>query len=161
MNSIVTAFSDSPCHLPNKFAAVTLKNVVPHSLATAFANSVLPVPGGPYNKMPCPCSPVNIHVKLLYLTVVQFQIFCFIGIIVRLRFTCHCHILLCIWLLIYLLILSDTDIYKTTLHEQQISTVGSVATICSFSSFLFWLMACNSTCLLLVFHLIRELSLQG
>jgi hypothetical protein len=32
--------------------AVTLKNVVPHSVATAFASMVLPVPGGPNIKTP-------------------------------------------------------------------------------------------------------------
>jgi hypothetical protein len=31
---------------------LTLKNVVPHSVATAFASSVFPVPGGPYNNTP-------------------------------------------------------------------------------------------------------------
>ena len=30
----------------------TLKNVVPHSVATAFASSVLPVPGGPVINTP-------------------------------------------------------------------------------------------------------------
>jgi hypothetical protein len=31
---------------------VTLKNVVPHSVATAFASIVLPVPGGPNIRTP-------------------------------------------------------------------------------------------------------------
>lgn len=31
----------------------TLKNVHPHSVATALANMVLPVPGGPNNITPC------------------------------------------------------------------------------------------------------------
>ena len=30
-----------------------LKKVVPHSVATALASSVFPVPGGPYRRMPC------------------------------------------------------------------------------------------------------------
>ena len=29
-----------------------LKNVVLHSVATAFASIVFPVPGGPYNRIP-------------------------------------------------------------------------------------------------------------
>jgi len=32
--------------------AEILKNVVLHSVATALAKSVLPVPGGPYNSKP-------------------------------------------------------------------------------------------------------------
>ena len=32
--------------------ALMLKKVVLHSVATAFASMVLPVPGGPYKRMP-------------------------------------------------------------------------------------------------------------
>ena len=42
----LTNFSDSPLYLDPKVEALTLKNVVLHSVATAFANNVLPVPGG-------------------------------------------------------------------------------------------------------------------
>ena len=34
-------------------AALMLMNAAPDSLAIAFASSVLPVPGGPYSRMPC------------------------------------------------------------------------------------------------------------
>jgi len=37
----------SPRHLEANVADETLKNVVPHSVATAFAKRVFPVPGGP------------------------------------------------------------------------------------------------------------------
>ena len=46
-NSSLTSFSDSPRYFEVKVDEVTLKNVVPHSVATAFANIVFPVPGGP------------------------------------------------------------------------------------------------------------------
>jgi hypothetical protein len=46
-NSIRTSFSDSPWYFDVKVDEETLKKVVPHSVATAFANIVLPVPGGP------------------------------------------------------------------------------------------------------------------
>jgi hypothetical protein len=42
-----TMRSLSPRHLDAKVADDTLKKVVPHSVATAFAKSVFPVPGGP------------------------------------------------------------------------------------------------------------------
>ena len=42
-----TSFSDSPLYLDVRVEEDTLKNVVPHSVATAFASIVLPVPGGP------------------------------------------------------------------------------------------------------------------
>lgn len=47
-----TSFSDSPRHLLVKLELETLKNVVPHSVATALAKRVLPVPGGPTIKTP-------------------------------------------------------------------------------------------------------------
>lgn len=36
-----------------RVAEETLKNVVLHSLATAFASIVFPVPGGPNSRTPC------------------------------------------------------------------------------------------------------------
>ncbi len=40
----LTSFSESPRHLLTILDAEMLKNVVLHSVATAFANNVLPVP---------------------------------------------------------------------------------------------------------------------
>ena len=53
--SSLTSFSDSPRYLEVSVEEETLKKVVPHSVATALASRVLPVPGGPtintpYNK---------------------------------------------------------------------------------------------------------------
>ena len=48
----LTSFSESPLHLLTILDADILKNVVLHSVATALANNVLPVPGGPYNNKP-------------------------------------------------------------------------------------------------------------
>jgi hypothetical protein len=45
-----TIFSDYPFHLLAKLEADTLKNML--SAATALANNVLPVPGGPNNRIP-------------------------------------------------------------------------------------------------------------
>lgn len=62
-NSSLTSFSESPRYLEVRVEEETLKNVVPHSVATAFANIVFPVPGGPTistpfhgRRMPCECS---------------------------------------------------------------------------------------------------------
>ena len=44
--------SDSPRYLDASVLLEMLKNVVPHSVATAFASMVLPVPGGPNIKTP-------------------------------------------------------------------------------------------------------------
>ena len=46
-NRIRTNFSDSPLYFEVRVDELTLKNVVPHSVATALANIVFPVPGGP------------------------------------------------------------------------------------------------------------------
>lgn len=46
-NNSRTSFSDSPLYFDVNVEDETLKNVVPHSVATAFASIVLPVPGGP------------------------------------------------------------------------------------------------------------------
>lgn len=45
--SNLTSFSDSPRYLEVSVDEETLKKVVPHSVATAFASIVFPVPGGP------------------------------------------------------------------------------------------------------------------
>ncbi|KVH93003.1 hypothetical protein Ccrd_004955 [Cynara cardunculus var. scolymus] len=47
-----TIRSLSPRHFEAKLAEDTLKNVVPHSVATALASSVFPVPGGPNIRTP-------------------------------------------------------------------------------------------------------------
>ncbi|GAV04619.1 hypothetical protein RvY_14880 [Ramazzottius varieornatus] len=47
-----TSFSDSPRYLDVSVEEDTLKKVVPHSVATALASIVLPVPGGPTIKTP-------------------------------------------------------------------------------------------------------------
>lgn len=47
-----TSFSDSPLYLEVSVEEDTLKKVVPHSVATALANMVFPVPGGPTIKTP-------------------------------------------------------------------------------------------------------------
>lgn len=46
-NNRRTSFSDSPLYLEVRVEEETLKKVVPHSVATALASIVLPVPGGP------------------------------------------------------------------------------------------------------------------
>ena len=47
LSGMLTSFSESPRHLLTRVDAEMLKKVVLHSVATAFASSVLPVPGGP------------------------------------------------------------------------------------------------------------------
>merc|ERR550534_1471613 len=48
-----TSFSDSPNHLDTKSDEETEKNVeLSASVATAFAKYDLPVPGGPYSRIP-------------------------------------------------------------------------------------------------------------
>jgi hypothetical protein len=42
----------SPRHFEASVAEETLKNVVPHSVATALASNVFPVPGGPNIRTP-------------------------------------------------------------------------------------------------------------
>mmetsp|Transcript_403 Transcript_403/g.823 ORF Transcript_403/g.823 Transcript_403/m.823 type:complete len:369 (+) Transcript_403:194-1300(+) len=51
-NSTRASFSDSPRHLLTIVLADTLKKVTWHSVATAFASMVFPVPGGPKSKIP-------------------------------------------------------------------------------------------------------------
>mmetsp|Transcript_18488 Transcript_18488/g.61937 ORF Transcript_18488/g.61937 Transcript_18488/m.61937 type:complete len:206 (+) Transcript_18488:586-1203(+) len=50
--SAATAFSSSPYHLEVISDKVTLRKRAPASVATAFASSVLPVPGGPERSTP-------------------------------------------------------------------------------------------------------------
>ena len=45
-------FTLSPLHLLTILLALMLKKVVLHSVATALANNVFPVPGGPYSNNP-------------------------------------------------------------------------------------------------------------
>lgn len=52
LNSILTSFSPSPCHLLVRVAAEMLKKVALASLDRAFASMVLPLPGGPYRSSP-------------------------------------------------------------------------------------------------------------
>ena len=47
-----TMRSDSPRYLDASVDTLMLKKVVPHSVATARASSVLPVPGGPKSSTP-------------------------------------------------------------------------------------------------------------
>ena len=51
-NKVFINFSDSPIHLLIKDDALILKKVHLHSVATALASIVLPLPGGPYSKIP-------------------------------------------------------------------------------------------------------------
>mmetsp|Transcript_4290 Transcript_4290/g.5123 ORF Transcript_4290/g.5123 Transcript_4290/m.5123 type:complete len:210 (+) Transcript_4290:675-1304(+) len=51
-NKLRTSRSDSPCHLETRSEEDTEKNVESASVATAFAKYDLPVPGGPYNRIP-------------------------------------------------------------------------------------------------------------
>lgn len=52
LNNYLINFSDSPIHLLTKSADETEKKVPSHSVAQALARKDLPVPGGPYNKIP-------------------------------------------------------------------------------------------------------------
>lgn len=51
-NKSRTSFSDSPLYFDVKVDEETLKKVVLHSVATAFASIVFPVPGGPTIRTP-------------------------------------------------------------------------------------------------------------
>lgn len=55
-NNSRTSFSDSPRYLEDRLDDAILKNAVPHSVATALASNVLPVPGGPIIATPCKAS---------------------------------------------------------------------------------------------------------
>ena len=47
-----TFASDSPMYILSNSGPLTERKLREHDVATAFANSVLPVPGGPYSRMP-------------------------------------------------------------------------------------------------------------
>ena len=51
-NTSLTILAPSPMYFLTNSEATTLMNVAFVSLATAFASKVLPVPGGPYNRIP-------------------------------------------------------------------------------------------------------------
>jgi hypothetical protein len=51
-NICLTSFSLSPCHLLTRSEEDIAKKVESASVATAFARNDLPVPGGPYSKIP-------------------------------------------------------------------------------------------------------------
>mmetsp|Transcript_24543 Transcript_24543/g.50702 ORF Transcript_24543/g.50702 Transcript_24543/m.50702 type:complete len:214 (+) Transcript_24543:1013-1654(+) len=51
-NSVLTSFSDSPCHLDTRSDDEIAKNLASASVATALARYDLPVPGGPYRRIP-------------------------------------------------------------------------------------------------------------
>lgn len=52
LKSYLTSLSDSPSHLETKSDEEILKKVPSASVAQAFARYDLPVPGGPYSKIP-------------------------------------------------------------------------------------------------------------
>mmetsp|Transcript_805 Transcript_805/g.1914 ORF Transcript_805/g.1914 Transcript_805/m.1914 type:complete len:289 (-) Transcript_805:1498-2364(-) len=56
VNTALAFFSDSPNHLFSTEDASTLRKLAPPSVATALANMVLPVPGGPNSKTPLTAS---------------------------------------------------------------------------------------------------------
>jgi hypothetical protein len=52
LKSCLISFSLSPIHLETKSEELIEKKVPSHSVAQAFARYDLPVPGGPYSKIP-------------------------------------------------------------------------------------------------------------
>lgn len=52
VNKVLINFSLSPIYFDTRVLALMLKKVDLHSVATAFASRVLPLPGGPYKRMP-------------------------------------------------------------------------------------------------------------
>lgn len=68
---IRTSFSDSPLNFDVSVEEVTLKKVLLHSVATALANNVLPVPGGPTKRTPfhglrIPCHRSQVRIYLAH-----------------------------------------------------------------------------------------------
>jgi hypothetical protein len=59
---VLISFSLSPIHFDTNELALILKKVDLHSVATAFASIVFPLPGGPYSRIPLvgALSPTNI-----------------------------------------------------------------------------------------------------
>merc|ERR1719265_769027 len=51
-NRVRTSFSLSPTHLETRSEELIEKNVESHSVAQALARYDLPVPGGPYSRIP-------------------------------------------------------------------------------------------------------------
>jgi len=72
-NKILTSFSLSPRYLEVNVEDDTLKKVVPHSVATALAKSVLPVPGGPTISTPRQGRRMPATADLLIHTVKSFE----------------------------------------------------------------------------------------
>jgi hypothetical protein len=52
LNNVLINFSDSPTHFEIKSEEEIEKKVASHSVAHALAKNVLPVPGGPYKRIP-------------------------------------------------------------------------------------------------------------
>lgn len=52
VNNYFMSLSDSPTYLEMRSEELTEMNVPSHSVAHAFAKKVLPVPGGPYSRIP-------------------------------------------------------------------------------------------------------------
>lgn len=65
-NKPLTDFSLSPKYLLNNSGPFTYIKLALHALATAFANIVLPQPGGPYNNIPA------LELRLNYLHLTEF-----------------------------------------------------------------------------------------
>lgn len=56
-NTFLRLRSDSPTYMSSSSGPLTLMKASAHSVATARATSVLPVPGGPYSRIPRPRVP--------------------------------------------------------------------------------------------------------
>ncbi len=52
LNSLRMRAAPTPTNISTKLAAEAEKKVAPDSCATALASSVLPVPGGPWSRIP-------------------------------------------------------------------------------------------------------------
>lgn len=67
LKRVLISFSDSPTHFEIRSDEEIEKNVPSHSVAQAFARKVLPVPGGPYKRIPFQgfLEPVNIYGNLM------------------------------------------------------------------------------------------------
>jgi hypothetical protein len=80
-NSSLTSFSESPRYLEVRVEEETLKNVVQHSVTTALANMVFPVPGGPTISTPFhgrrkPCTQSMIFIFLMITLISQRSVQC-------------------------------------------------------------------------------------
>jgi len=64
-NTRRTLASDSPMYMLSSSGPLTEKKLSEHDVATALARSVLPVPGGPYRRIPaCQKTKMNQHAAL-------------------------------------------------------------------------------------------------